>query len=239
LCGKKVLITGGARRIGRALALAMAREGADVVVHHGHRPEEAQQLCREIAGMGRQAEAIQADLDDPAQAEDLVKQAAASGPLFGLVNNAAVFESLKLADTDLAAWERHLRVNLTAPFLISRAFVAQCAPSAGGRIVNILDWRALRPGRDHFPYTVSKAALAAMTRILALELAPAITVNGLALGAILPASDGSDETLVLKRVPAGRRGELGEVAEALLFLLAGPAYVTGEILHVDGGRHLA
>jgi pteridine reductase len=107
-----------------------------------------------------------------------------------------------------------------------------------GRIVNILDWRALRPGRDHLPYTISKSALAALTQSLAAALAPQITVNALALGAILPPSDGSDTTGLLQFVPVRRWASLDEVDEALLFLLEGPAYITGEILHVDGGRHL-
>ncbi|MBI3152520.1 MAG: SDR family oxidoreductase, partial [Chloroflexi bacterium] len=108
-----------------------------------------------------------------------------------------------------------------------------------GRIVNILDWRALRPGADHFPYTVTKAALAAMTKSLAVALAPRITVNGLALGAILPPADhASASEKIIENVPAKRWSEAGEVEEALLFLLTGSTYITGEIIHVDGGRHL-
>ncbi len=108
-----------------------------------------------------------------------------------------------------------------------------------GRIVNILDWRATRPGADHFPYTVTKSALAAMTKSLAVALAPHITVNGLALGAILPPSNQvSASEKIIEAVPAQRWSEAGEVEEALLFLLSGSAYITGEIIHVDGGRHL-
>lgn len=106
-----------------------------------------------------------------------------------------------------------------------------------GRIVNLLDWRVLRPGADHFPYTVSKSALAAMTQSLAIALAPNITVNGLALGAILPPADGVVNPKILENVPAGQWGEMEDVENALLFLLTSP-YLTGEILHVDGGRHL-
>ncbi|MFN2120013.1 MAG: SDR family oxidoreductase, partial [Anaerolineales bacterium] len=104
---------------------------------------------------------------------------------------------------------------------------------------NILDWRALRPDDEHFAYSISKAALGAMTQALAVALAPSVTVNGLALGAILPPEVGAPDHQILKRVPAGRWGNLVEVESALLFLLAGPAYVTGEIIHVDGGRHLS
>jgi pteridine reductase len=107
-----------------------------------------------------------------------------------------------------------------------------------GRILNILDWRALRPGKDHLPYTISKAGLAALTQSLAQAFAPHISVNGLALGAVLPPTDGSDTSWVEQVVPAGRWASLDEVNEALLFLLTGPDYITGEILHLDGGRHV-
>ena len=128
-------------------------------------------------------------------------------------------------------------VNLTAPFLLSQAFARTIGREAEGRIVNLLDWRAMRPGADHLPYTVSKAGLAALTQSLAIALAPNITVNGLALGAILAPGEGAPKRL-LEQIPAGRWGALDEVGQALVFLLSGPAYVTGEILHVDGGRHL-
>ena len=141
-----------------------------------------------------------------------------------------------LETTSLDGWQKHLQINLTAPFLLSLAFAKQ-APE-GGRIVNILDWRALRPGADHFPYTISKAALAAMTQSLAVALAPKVIVNGLALGAILPPSDGNVKPDIIKNIPAKRWAEEQEVEQALLFALAGPAYITGEIFHLDGGRHL-
>ena len=133
---------------------------------------------------------------------------------------------------------RHLMVNLMAPFLLSQAFAQSLSLGDSGRIVNMLDWRSLRPGPDHFPYTISKSALAALTRSLAVALAPQITVNGLALGAILPPSDGAMTGNILDNVPVHRWAILEEVGQALVFLLDGPAYVTGEILHVDGGRHL-
>jgi pteridine reductase len=129
-------------------------------------------------------------------------------------------------------------INLTAPFLLSQAFASALPPRESGRIINLLDWRALRPGLDHLPYSISKSALAALTYSLAAALAPRITVNGLALGAVLPPSDGSIDPNILDKVPSGRWADLEEVSQALVFLLNGPAYITGEILHVDGGRHL-
>lgn len=236
LNGKTILVTGSAKRVGRIFALACAHAGADVVVHHGHSEEEAEDTRDAITTLGRQAWVIQADLNDPAQAGNLIPLINESTPLHGLVNSAAIFESLSLENTSLENWQEHLQINLTTPFLLSQAFAKQ-APD-GARIVNILDWRALRPGADHFPYTISKAALAAMTRSLAVALAPRIIVNGLALGAILPPSDGKARADIIKNVPAGRWAEEQEVEQALLFALTGPAYITGEIIHVDGGRHL-
>jgi NAD(P)-dependent dehydrogenase (short-subunit alcohol dehydrogenase family) len=234
--GKTILITGGAKRVGKIFALACARAGADVVIHHGHSREEAESTRQEVLGLGRQAWAIEADLNDPSQAENLIPRINESTPLHGLVNSAAIFESRSVETTTFDDWQKHMQINLTAPFLLSQAFAKQA--SAGARIVNILDWRALRPGADHFPYTISKAALAAMTKSLAVALAPNVIVNGLALGAILPPSDGKGKRDILKNVPAGRWAEEQEVEQALVFTLTCPAYITGEIIHVDGGRHL-
>ena len=238
LNGKTVLITGAARRIGRSLALACARAGADLIIHYGHSESQAEELRHEISGIGQRAWILQADLQDPAQATRLIEQAAALRGLYALVNNAAIFESLSVEETSLEAWERHLAINLTAPFLLSQAFARTRPSGSKGRIVNLLDWRALRPGADHFPYTISKSALAGLTRSLAAALAPDISVNGLALGAILPPSSGPADPEIIRQVPAGEWGTLDDVGQALLFLLSGPAYVTGEIIHVDGGRHL-
>src|SRR5687768_10465770 len=188
LNGKAILITGGAKRVGKIFALACARAGADVVIHHGHSEEEAEKLRNEIVGLGRRAWVFQADLSDSSQAQGLIPRINESTHLNGLVNSAAIFESLSLETTSIEDWENHITINLTAPFLFSQPFAKQAPDKA--RIVNILDWRALRPGADHFPYTISKAALASMTESLAVALAPNIIVNGLALGAILPPSDG-------------------------------------------------
>ena len=236
LQGKTILITGAARRLGRAFALACAHAGADIVIHHGHSDFDAGTLHREITRLGRLAWVHQADLSDSSQAQGLIPLVTESTPLHGLVNCAAIFEPLSLDSTSIEDWQRHLAINLTAPFLLSQAFARQAED--GARIVNILDWRALRPGADHFPYTVSKSALAAMTRSLALALAPKVIVNGLALGAILPPTDGNKNPDIINNVPIKRWAQEGEVEQALLFLLTCPTFITGEILHVDGGRHL-
>ena len=238
LQGRTVLITGGGVRIGRALALVVAQHGADVIIHYHHSREQAEEVQSEIQAIGRTAHLLQADLGNPRRAAQLVTRAHNFGSIYALINNAAIFESLTFQQTTLDDWERHLTLNLTAPFLASQAFAASLRPGDEGRIINILDWRALRPAADHFPYTVSKAALAALTRSLAVALAPHITVNGLALGAILPPSAGKAADDIVKNIPAGRWSEISEVGKALIFLLDGPTYITGEILHLDGGRHL-
>jgi pteridine reductase len=238
LDGKRILITGAARRLGRIMALAVAQAGGTVIIHHGHSPDEAEETQQAIMAMGKSAHIVQAGLSDPAQAASLVAEASSFGPLFALVNNAAIFEAHTWDTTDIDAWNRHLEINLTAPFLLSQAFARSFSGSSEGRIVNILDWRALRPGADHLPYTVSKAALAALTRSLAIALAPKILVNGLAFGAILPPSPKADLERIIEPVPARRWAQPDEVGQALIFLLDGPGYITGEILHLDGGRHL-
>lgn len=238
LTGKTILITGAARRIGRHLALAAAGAGANIILHHSSSTEAAEETAAAIERLGRKVWIMQADFSSPAEVEKLAARAAATAPLFAVVHNASIFEPLSLAETRLHDWQRHMDINLTAPFLLSREFARQVPAGAEGRIITILDWRALRPSGDHFPYTISKAALAAMTRSLAAALAPNITVNGLAFGAILPPSDGADTDWVEKQVPAKRWAALDEVSQAFLFLLNGPAYITGEIIHLDGGRHL-
>jgi pteridine reductase len=236
LNGKTVLITGAARRLGRQFALACAQAGADIVVHHGQSDSDAKTLASKINRLGRQAWIFQADLNDSAQAQNLIPLINRSTPIHFLINNAAIFESLSFASASPEDWDRHIAINLTAPFLLSQEFARQA--EAGARIVNILDWRALRPGADHFPYTVSKSALAAMTKSMAVALAPKIIVNAIALGAILPPATGKTNPNILKNIPLKRWAKENEVEQALLFLLSSPAYITGEIIHVDGGRHL-
>ena len=233
---KTVLITGAARRLGRLFALACARAGADIVIHHGHSDSDAETLLHEINGLGRKAWIYQADLSDSPQTQNLIPLIYRSTPIHYLINSAAIFESLSFDSSSPEEWNRHIAINLTAPFLLSQAFAKQA--SDGARIINIVDWRALRPSADHFPYTVSKSALAAMTKSMAVALAPKIIVNGLALGAILPPSDGATNPDIVKNIPLRRWANENEVEQALLFLLTSPAYITGEIIHVDGGRHL-
>ncbi|UCD97859.1 MAG: SDR family oxidoreductase [Chloroflexota bacterium] len=238
LSNKKILITGGAVRLGREMALAIARAGGDLIIHYNSSRQPAEELRNEIIAIGSNASLIQADLADPDSIFSLLAHLRENVPIYGLVNSASIFEPLDITSTTRESWDLHFDINLRAPFLLSQSFVDLIEPGQGGRIVNILDWRALRPGEDHFPYTISKAALAALTKSLAVALAPKITVNGLAFGAILPPSDGASTNNILDFVPAERWADLDEVGKTLLFLLDGPTYITGEIIHLDGGRHL-
>ena len=239
LKGKTILVTGSARRIGRILALAVAKAGGDVIIHHNNSPDEAEITKQKISALGQEATILQADFSDPESIDKFIKETFSSRKLDGLVNNASVFSNLSWADTKLKQWNNHLSINLTAPFLLSQAFGKNISKKLDGRIINILDWRALQPGADHLPYTISKAGLAALTKSLAIALAPNITVNGIAFGAVLSPSDGGNTANILSPVHIPRWAEITEVEETLLFLLAGPKYITGEIIHLDGGRHLS
>jgi NAD(P)-dependent dehydrogenase (short-subunit alcohol dehydrogenase family) len=235
---KLILITGAAKRIGRTLALSCAQAGADVIIHYGHSKSAALDTQNQIKSMGRQAWILAADLTKPDEISDLILEVSKIGSPYALINSASLFGTLTLKETSLSDWEKHIAVNLTAPFLLSQGFARLIEKNIIGRIVNILDWRAFRPGADHFPYTVSKAGLAALTKSLAVALAPNIIVNGLALGAILPPEDQPVASDILKFVPASRWGSLQEIGETLIFLLTGPTYLTGDIINLDGGRHL-
>ena len=238
LSGHAALVTGAGHRLGRAFAEGIAARGGAVVVHYGRSRAEADQAVQAIQAGGGRAIALQADLDHSEQVGALLPAAVeALGDIDLLVNNAALFEAVELAEVTPEVWDHHFQVNLTAPLLLCQAFARHRAGRPGA-IVNILDWRALRPGADHLPYTISKAGLEALTRSLALGLAPAIRVNGLALGAILPPADGADGNPIA-RVPLGRWGKVEEAVDSLIFLLAGPDYITGEVLVLDGGRLLA
>lgn len=234
---KTIFITGGARRLGRFFALTSAKAGLNVIIHHNHSAQEAEETAREVRELKVSCSIIPADFSDVEQVQKVMEDFFRNHSIDFLVNNAAIFEPVRFNETNLLQWQRHLAINLTIPFLLSQLFASH-RNGKKGRILNILDWRALRPGRDHFPYTISKAALAAMTKSLALNLAPDVQVNGLALGAILPPSDGNKDEGIIKQVPSGRWADLDELGQVFLFLLEGPAYITGEIIHLDGGRHL-
>ena len=240
LLGRKALVTGGAVRLGRAIALALGEEGSDVAVHYHRSAAAAEEVAAAIAALGRHAVALQADLCEARSCAPLVDEARARlGGLDVLINSAAIFLPGELADTSLTAWESQLALNVRAPFLLCQAFAKALPDEASGRIVNVTDARVGRPGRDHLAYRVSKAALTHLTEVLALELAPRITVNAVAPGAMLAA--GGDEEALAKRVasvvPLRRAGGARPVADAVLYLL-GEDFATGVVLPVDGGEYL-
>lgn len=220
------------------MALAAAKAGSDVILHHGHSQEQARQLVEEIGLLGRKAWALQTDLSDPFQVKSLVDSAFSIAPVSAMINNAAIFADIDFRSTTLEDWNDHLQINLTAPFILGQGFAEKYHSDKQGRIINVLDWRALRPGKDHFAYTISKSALAAMTRSMALSLAPGIAVNGIALGAILPPPGEDFNDSFIKNVPMKRWCSLNELEDLIVFLLNAPPYITGEIIHLDGGRHL-
>jgi pteridine reductase len=236
--GRAALVTGAARRLGKAIAEALAREGADVVVHHGHSGTEAEQTAAGLRALGVRAWTVRADLGDPAQAQALWEQAealAGAGRIDILVNSASIFPEDTLAGFTAGGLETSLRVNALAPALLARRFAA-AGPGGDRVIVNLLDSRALGRMRRHLSYQLSKRLLADFTRLLALELAPAVRVNAVAPGMVLPPSGlGPDAQARLAATNLlGRWGKPEDVAQAVLFLAASD-FVTGQVLFVDGG----
>ncbi len=193
------------------------------------------------SGRGGQAFAVGADLGVGRAAATHILEAACNefGTVDLLVNNASIFEPGRLAETTPEEWQRHMEINLAAPLWLCQGFAEQVGAGATRSIVNILDWRALRPPAGHLAYTVSKAGLACLTRMLALELAPSIRVNGIAPGAILPPPGATLESFAAleDNIPLQRTGGPVDVVQALLFLVQSE-FITGEIIHVTGGQQL-
>lgn len=234
-----VIVTGGAVRLGRAMAMGVAGAGARVVVHYGHSAEAARHTVAEIETLGGEAVAIQADLLDAGAARSIIEQAVERyGRVDALVNSASIYEPAGVDDTTEELWDRHFAINLKAPFFLCRAFAAQLG-ERHGHVVNIADWRGTRPTASRVAYTLTKAGLIAMTQSLAQALAPNVQVNAIAPGVILPPPGKGEEYVrrLLPSIPLRRSGSPADVVEALLYLLRS-GYVTGEVLYVTGGQHL-
>jgi pteridine reductase len=238
LQNKTIYISGASRRIGRSLALAIAREGGDLIIHYNQSHKDAKSLKKEIERLGQKARIVQADFTDPESTQRHAENIFQDGLVYGLINNASIFSDLSWSDTNLDNWHKNISVNLTAPFLLCQAIAKFLPENSTGRIINLLDWRSLRPGIDHLPYTISKSGLLALTKSLAVSLAPGLIVNGIALGAILPPTDGISSNEAVENLPIPRWANMKEVEDTVLFLLTGPEYITGEVIHLDGGRHL-
>jgi pteridine reductase len=229
-------VTGGARRIGRAICLALAGRGVRVAIHC--RSSEAE--ARDLSGRCPGSIVLRADLADPAERARLVPQVADRfGSLDFLVNNASVYDAAPLAGIDDAAFERAVAVNLTAPFFLARDAGLLMRAAGFGAIVNVTDSLIDRPHPDRIPYFAAKAGLEAATRGLARALAPEVRVNAVAPGPILLADGAGAEaaTAVERAVPLGKLGGPEAVATAVLFLLSHD-FLTGETIRVDGGRAL-
>jgi NAD(P)-dependent dehydrogenase (short-subunit alcohol dehydrogenase family) len=234
------LVTGGAQRIGRAIALALAGDGWDVAVHFGRSAAEAAATVREIAALGRRAAAFGCDLADAAAVRELPARCARElGPLACVVNNASLFEYDDAATFDPQLLARAMAINVAAPVLLARALAGQLSAGRQGVVVNLLDQKLFNPNPDFLSYTLSKAALAEATRLLARALAPRVRVVGIAPGITLRSGDQSEEGFAAAhaKTPLGRSSTPGDVAQAVLYAVQAPA-VTGATLLVDGGQHL-
>lgn len=233
------LVTGGAVRLGRAITLGLAEAGYDVVIHYHASEEGAQEVRAQVQALGRRAELARGDLTRAGAAATVVGVARKSfGRLDLLVNSAASFHASPLLDTDAAAWDAVMDLNVRAPHLL----VLEAAPllrESRGAVVNLVDLSAVQPWTEYPAHAVSKAALAHLTRVQARSLAPDVRVNGVAPGAVLPPDSYAPERLeaLRKQTPLGKLGRPEDAVSAVLFLAEAP-FVTGQILAVDGGRLL-
>ena len=238
---KVALVTGGAKRIRRAISLRLGRAGYAVAIHGRGPSEEAEALRVELTANGGLAAIVTGDLADPAAVDRLISQAReALGPVKLLVNNASVFLPDDVRRLDLATWERHFAVNLRAPTFLAAVFAAQVPPEAEGAVVNILDQRVWRPTPQFFSYTLTKAALHTATKTMAQALAPRIRVNADGPGPTLMSTRQTPEDFArqVAALPLGTGPTPDDIAEAVL-MLANARTVTGQMIAPDSGQHLA
>jgi len=235
--GKTALVTGAAKRIGRAIALAFSDEGVNVVVHYNSSEDEAKQLVAEIERRAVKAWPVQADLARPEETETLIDRALKiAGPIEILVNNASIFPGEKLDELSSESFAKNMQVNAWAPFVLARAFARRVGR---GKIINLEDSRTAGYDWNHVGYILSKHVLAVFTKMMAVEYAPDIAVNAVRPGLILP-PPGKDESYIDRltgTVPLKRHGDPKDIADAVVFL-AKSDFITGEVIYVDGGRHL-
>jgi NAD(P)-dependent dehydrogenase (short-subunit alcohol dehydrogenase family) len=244
------LVTGAARRLGRAMALELARAGHDVAVHYSGSMAEAEATAQDIRALGVRAVTLQADLIVEDQMQALVPRAAAAlgAPITVLVNNASIFEYDTLASATRNSWDRHLESNLRAPFVLTQALAAQVPdpvtddlgePVAQGLVVNMIDQRVHKLTPEFMTYTIAKMGLWALTRTSAQALAPRVRVNAIGPGPTLQGARQSAEHFAGQRAATilGRGADLTGICDALRYLLGARA-VTGQLICVDGGQHL-
>jgi NAD(P)-dependent dehydrogenase (short-subunit alcohol dehydrogenase family) len=237
---RTALATGGAKRLGRAIALALAEAGFDLAIHYASSEADAEETAAAIRALGRRAVTLRADLAREEEVAPLVPAAvAALGPLGVLVNNASTFERDEVADATRESWDRHIEPNLRAPFVLTQGFAAALPEAAEGVVLNLLDQRVWSLTPHFVSYTVSKAGLWALTQSLALALAPRIRVVGIGPGPALPSPRQSQAQFDRQcaSVPLRRGTSPDEIARAALALLSLPS-VTGQMIALDGGQHL-
>ena len=238
LKGRVALVTGAARRVGRAIALRLARAGCHLAIHYRGSADQATTTANDCQTHGVDAKVFQADFDDPTAPEKLVQSVLRRfGRLDVLVNNAAVFEPMTIDEFNLDAWERTLRVNLTVPMALTHA-AAEPLRQAGGRVINLCDAATTRPWPGHLAYIASKGALDTLTRALARALEPDVNVVGIAPGvAVWPEHyDQQTRDRLTARIPLKRAGHPDDVAAAVHYVLTEGDYLTGVIIPIDGGR---
>lgn len=242
LKGKVALVTGSAKRVGRAIALAMAERGATVAIHYRTSKAEADAFVQELAARSVRAQAFHADLEKVHEIETMVQEVLrAFGRIDVLVNCASVFYRKPLEEVTEYDWDRNLNTNLKAPFFLSKFAGLAMRRQGAGKIVNIGDWAAIRPYKNYLPYTVSKSGLIGLTRALAKALAPEVQVNCVALGPVLPPGEYDDKEVqtLVQGTLVKRLGSPEDVARAVLFLCEGTDFATGSTLMLDGGRLIA
>ncbi len=239
---RAALITGAARRIGRALALDLARDGWAIVVHYHGSETDALDVVAAIEADGGRAAAVAADLANERETETLIGRAAAAvGPLGVLINNASLFENDTVETVTKASFDAHLAINTWAPLQLTQAFAAgiESDSESQGNVINILDQRVWNLTPFFTSYTVSKAGLWTLTQTLAMALAPRIRVNGIGPGPTLPSKRQSAEHFAeqWRRTPLARPVDPAEICRAVRFILATPS-MTGQMIALDSGQHL-
>jgi len=241
LDGKVALVTGAARRLGRAIALGLAGRGAKLIVHYGRSREDAEAVAAEIEGLGNSAATLRANLNDLQEVQNLVQEAPrAFGPIDILINSASVFHRTPLGSVTPEQWNELLDTNLRAPFFLAQAFGTVMKARGGGKIINLGDATMPYAVADFTPYAASKAGLEAITRGLARALAPEVQVNAILPGPVLPAQGGEADQWdkAIGQTVLKRPGAPEDIVEAVLFLLEKGDFLTGVFLPVDGGRSL-
>ncbi len=239
LQGAAVVVTGGARRVGRRVARRLAERGANLVVNYRTSAADARAAVDEFSALGVQALAVQADVSTKAGVETLRDAALdAFGGVDALVNNASIYPRTPLDELTEADFDRNVAVNLKGPYLGCWLLGMHMRGRGRGKIVNIADWAVNRPYVDYAPYFVAKGGIVALTRVFAKELAPNVTVNAIAPGPILMPDDFSEATVqaVARATPLQRIGDPDDIANTVLYLLEGTDFVTGAVIPVDGGR---